>query len=366
MIVASAIAPVTGAPLSFANLLEPQRLALHLTHSPPDGFEPLIGPAGMLGFTTAFDLMTTADEAVKRWANRLLPSARLRRVLKLRAMFFGSTVTEYLPLPTSVEAHALPRSLLEHWNASTPLLIAKDVPHQSPLLSAADNQRSADFLKASEDAGFVILSGQALAYVPIDFRDEAEFLDRLSASRRKDLRRKLKARAALRIDRIPTGSSAFDDERFVLALYALYEQVFSQSEIHFDHLTVDFFRTVLRDRTLDGHLFVYYTSERLIGFNLCFVRHGKLIDKTIGLRYPEAKTYNLYFVSWMHNLAFAREHGLTHYVAGWTDPQIKAYLGARFTFTRHAVYFRNPLLRAAVRRFGSWFESDRDWYQSRS
>ncbi|WP_449424315.1 hypothetical protein [Rhodanobacter lindaniclasticus] len=31
------------------------------------------------------------------------------------------------------------------------------------------------------------------------------------------------------------------------------------------------------------------------------------------------------------------------------------------TFTRHAVYARNPLLRALLRRLGGHFESDRHW-----
>ncbi len=48
-------------------------------------------------------------------------------------------------------------------------------------------------------------------------------------------------------------------------------------------------------------------------------------------------------------------------MAGWTDPEVKSFLGASMTFTRHAVYARNPLLRALLRRLGSHFESDRHW-----
>jgi len=95
-----------------------------------------------------------------------------------------------------------------------------------------------------------------------------------------------------------------------------------------------------------------------VGWNLCFVHGGKLIDKYIGFAYPQARQHNLYFVSWMVNLEYAVAHGLQFYVAGWTDPEVKAQLGARFTFTRHAVYIRNPLLRALGRRCAHWFESD--------
>jgi len=70
--------------------------------------------------------------------------------------------------------------------------------------------------------------------------------------------------------------------------------------------------------------------------------------------------HNLYVVSWMENLAYAHRHGLSHYVAGWTDSEIKRQLGARFCTTRHAVYVRNPLLRALLRRLAHRFESAPD------
>ena len=114
---------------------------------------------------------------------------------------------------------------------------------------------------------------------------------------------------------------------------------------------------------MDGHLFLYYSAEQLIGFNLCFIHNGMLIDKYIGFRYPAAREHNLYFVSWMENLAFALSRKLRHYVAGWTDPEIKAYLGAKFTFTQHAVYVRNPVLRRILAKLSRHFEHDKAWFE---
>lgn len=74
--------------------------------------------------------------------------------------------------------------------------------------------------------------------------------------------------------------------------------------------------------------------------------------------YPAAREHNLYFVSWFVNLQYALAHKLTHYVAGWTDPQVKKSLGAQFVFTSHAVHVRNPLVRNLLRPFKSLFESD--------
>jgi hypothetical protein len=40
---------------------------------------------------------------------------------------------------------------------------------------------------------------------------------------------------------------------------------------------------------------------------------------------------------------------------------VKAQLGARFHVPRHAVFVRNRLLRAVLRRFAHHFESDGRW-----
>jgi predicted N-acyltransferase len=166
------------------------------------------------------------------------------------------------------------------------------------------------------------------------------------------------SRPWLRATRIT--QTAFTDE-----LYAQYLEVYAQSAIHFDRLSADFFRGVLNDPALDGRLFLYYRGDTLIGHNLCFIHNGTLVDKTIGFRYPLARESNLYFISWMQNLDFARREGLSHYIAGWTDPAVKAALGASFTPTRHAVHARSPLLGAILRRIAGRFEPDRQWFAER-
>ena len=61
-------------------------------------------------------------------------------------------------------------------------------------VDAASNDWCARLATACEQSGFILLEGQALAYVPIDFADEDSYLARLSSGRRKDIRRKLRKR----------------------------------------------------------------------------------------------------------------------------------------------------------------------------
>lgn len=352
--------------MRFAHQLEPDALIAAFAAHPPEGFAVVEGAPAAPVFTAAFDLLTTADEALKQRAKALPLFRHWSRWLRIRTVFVGTTVSEYALLPRDAAPAAWLIGLLQRWGTRCKLLIVKDIPSQSPLLSAADNMQAEALVQVCVAAGCVLVEGQALAYVPIDFPDINAYLGRLSSSRRQNLRRKLRSRAGLEIRRLPTGGEAFADDAVVDVYYALYEAVYAQSALHFDRLTRAFFARVLRDGAAGGIVFEYRQAGVLVGWNLCFEAGGKLVDKYIGFAYPAARECNLYFVSWMVNLEYAIERGLTHYVAGWTDPEVKAQLGARFTFTRHAVYVRNPVLRRLAKRFAGHFESDRHWHEGTS
>ncbi|WP_114239782.1 GNAT family N-acetyltransferase [Dyella sp. C9] len=346
--------------MRYLNQLEPDALVARFAEHPPIDFS-VVEAAGTPAFVASFDLLTTADAEVR---DKLVQAPGYRwwgRLLRWRTAFVGTTVSEYALFPRDAQPAALASALRDQLGRRQRLLIVKDIPQASPLFDAASADWNRRLVEACEAAGFVMLEGQALAYVPMDFASEEEYLGRLSSGRRKDIRRKLRKRDEVEVEAVRCGDARFADDAVIDAYYALYENVYAQSEIHFDKLSRDFFAAVLRDAANGGVVFVYRHQGAMIGWNLCFVVDGKLIDKYVGFAYPQAREQNLYFTSWFHNLAFAREQGLSHYVAGWTDPQIKSYLGAQFTLTRHAIYLRNPLLRMLARRLGKFFESDSQW-----
>jgi len=344
----------------YLNQLEPDALVAKFAEHPPVDFC-VLDAAGTPAFAAIFDLLTTADAPVRK---RMLAAPGYRwwgRLLRWRTAFVGTTVSEYALFPRDASPEALPGVLRQAIGKRHRLSVVKDIPSVSPLLDDASNAWNQAFASACASEGFILLEGQALAYVPIDFVDEDEYLARLSSGRRKDIRRKLRNREQVEVEVVHCGDARFAADATVDQFYGLYENVYAQSEIHFDRLSRDFFAAVLRDAAVNGVVFVYRHEGVMIGWNICFVVDDKLIDKYVGFVYPAARENNLYFTSWFHNLAWARERGLTHYVAGWTDPEIKSYLGARFTLTRHAIYLRNPLLRALARRLGRFFESDSQW-----
>ncbi|KAA6204978.1 MAG: GNAT family N-acetyltransferase [Candidatus Tokpelaia sp.] len=313
-------------------------------------------------FSCRFNLLTSLEPAQLQKLQKLPFYKIIKKLLTFRSLFFGTTVSEFAPLPAAFSP-ALAVAAADYLLAQAkkyPLVIVKDLPQgENALVTRQQAAAGQNFAAALTARGFMAVEGQALAYVPVDYADIDAFLARFSKARRKDFRRKLRARQNLTIEVLHKGAAAFADEEQIDLYYRLYSQVYAQSTVHFDLLTRDFFRALLQQAD-DSLRFITYRDkeERLIGYNICFIIGNRLVDKYIGLDYPAATDYSLYFVSWFYNLAYAREQGLQYYVAGWTDPQVKACLGAKFIMTRHIVYIRNPLLRWVLRRCRSWFEAE--------
>jgi len=346
---------------TFHNLIEPANLVRHFQAHPPEGFSAVDVNGGAPAFSAPFDLLTTVEPPLRRRMDRWPLARRWRPFLHATTCFVGTTVSEYALLPDTAAPEQLVRALLADLAPRYPFLIIKDLPTEATLVGDAAFAFSRGVATVCSEEGFVLVDGQALAYVPIDFASTDEFLSTLSHTRRRNVRRKLKSASRMAIEELRTGHEYFSDEARLRELYELYLNVYRQSDLHFDLLTPAFFRAVLQDGDLGGVVFTYRVDGALIGFNFCVSRAAMLIDKYVGFAYPQSRHYNLYAVSWFHNLEYALAHGLRYYVAGWTDPEIKRELGARFTFTEHAVYVRNPVLRTLLRPFKRLFEADRRW-----
>lgn len=349
----------------YANALEPRALIQAFLNYPPEGFTPHPIEAGgcrIPGFLADLDLTTTLDEDAKRrvdaWRRRPLVDWVCRAWFTPRVLFAGTTVSEYGWLPKAMDFPAFARELPAKL-AYLPgrFFILKDMPEQSPFLSASENEAAHSLLSLLESEGFLVVAGQALAYLPIDFNSVEAYLDRLSKPRRKDFRRKRKLAEGLRIEECETGHAFFSDARCD-ALYGLYEHAYVTSDVHFDKLTSAFFRRVFQDAS-GGIVFLYFKGESLIGFNLCYVHGPHLVDKYWGLAPEAAREHALFFNSFFYNLDYCLRHGLRACILGCTAARVKASLGCRFTYTTHAVYIKNPLLRGILRFFKSRFEGDR-------
>ncbi len=346
------------------NQLEPQTLVDAFLHHPPNTFQIHIEQDTFNCFTTDFNLLTTLDIPVKKRIESVLGYQFWGEILHLPTCFIGTTVNEYTPLLSHVDPVKQVTAFKDQ-TKNNALCIIKDLPLNSPLLTQQENKHSQKVIQAAEKIGFLSVEGQALAYVPIDFENREDYLARLSKSRRKNLKRKLKSLNELRVETLRTGDPIFKDAQFRTQLYQLFLNVYDQSEIHFDLLTAEFFDDILQNSLSNGVVFCYWKDKVLVGYNICYEYRGNLVDKYIGLNYPLATEYNLYFISWFVNLDYAKQHKLKFYIAGWTDPEVKAQLGAKFTFTQHLVWIRQPILRFILGKMKHLFEADSHWHEQK-
>ena len=112
-----------ASPPRFLNSLEPPGLIEHFLRHPPEGFEAVVSASGQPGFRAPFDVLTTIDAQTLQRVDALPMSGMLRRALTWPTLFWGTTVTEYAPVPPNLDGPHLVEALLASWGQSSRLMI---------------------------------------------------------------------------------------------------------------------------------------------------------------------------------------------------------------------------------------------------
>ncbi len=283
-----------------------------------DGRVVLVAPA----FTTEYRLDTTVQGTLKRL---LAPFTGL---LTLRLLCLGSHAADkchlgFAPgLGEQARAEALD-TLLAGMDAFAAahgigLLAVKDL---------AESDATEAVLAGFKAAGFACQPSLPNAVLALPFADEESYLASLSKATRKDIRRKLKSEAGLRIE-LRRGAEALDR---IDAMLELYERQRARSGVdfeQFEQLNPAYFRNVLTGMGAAALVFFYWAGAELVGFNLCLAGEARFIDKFIGLREPQARAFDLYVVSWMTNLRYCLEHRIPLMQTGQTAYAMKRRLGS--------------------------------------
>ncbi|MBF0562500.1 MAG: GNAT family N-acetyltransferase [Alphaproteobacteria bacterium] len=295
-------------------------------------------------FLTAYRLDTTAQGWVRRLA---LGLARVAPgLLALRLACLGSPVTEicqvgFAPDVPGETQEALAETVLDGLNRVAAgegigLLGVKEIPVNAVPLIAALRRRGWAEMTALPSAEL------ALAHATFD-----DYLATLSRATRKDMRRKLKSAAALRIER----RTVIDD--VLPRIKVLYDQTRAGGDFQFEDLPAAYFQAVLTHLPGRASCFLYWYEDELLGFNLLLESHDHMLDKFIGMDQERGRTFNLYFVSWLNNVRYCIEHGCHRYQSGQGGYAVKLRLGS--TLVANALYFRhrravvNALLRLVSR-----------------
>jgi len=286
--------------------------------------------AAVPAFITDYRLDTTMRGGVRRAAGTL--AKIFPRVLRIPMLSLGSPVTERCRVGFASDATAEQRAasldaILAHMetvaaNQRLGMLAVKDAPLAETLWQQVCPRHR---LRA--------LPGLPGAMLDIRWHDIDGYLDSLGTSTRKDLRRKLRDGAALRIEwRIDLDGIADDVQR-------LYRETFAHAEFSFEELTPAYFESVLRDMPGRAYCVTYTEGHRLVAFNLVLRDAERLLDKFLGMDYTAMDRYNLYHVSWLENVRYCIDEGIGVYESGQGLHREKARLGS--TLHANALWYRH-------------------------
>lgn len=285
------------------------------------------------------------------WLNRHFP-----RLVNLSVLGLGSPIADRCHLGFAPDLRAgdrmsAMRALIAGLDAhavslGVPILAVKDLADRD--LAAADIPL--------REARFTRVSSLPIAVLDLPFSSEADYLASLSGATRKDIRRKLKAAGAVRVE-MRTSIAGVESE-----ILSLYDATRSQSGLDygdFEKLSPDYFRGVMQNLGDRTALMLYWRGDELLGFNLLLIEKERVIDKFIGMRYPQAREHNLYVLSWMTNVRFCLERGIRCLQTGQTAYASKVRFGSRLDKSWLYYRHRGRLMNSLFRTFGPLVPPDK-------
>lgn len=185
-------------------------------------------------------------------------------------------------------------------------------------------------------AGFSRIASLPVCVLELTGRTDQDYIQSLSANNRSTLRRKLKAASGVEIETVRSIAGLEDQ------IFQLYEQTRANSRFDygdFEQLTPAYFKHVMANLGDRAAVILLRVKGELLAFKLLFIEQDRVIDKFWGMRYPQGRDHNLFFVAWMEGIRFTLAHGATRYQSGQTAYAQKVKLGS--DLDRLSVYFRH-------------------------
>jgi predicted N-acyltransferase len=283
------------------------------------------------------------DTTLAGWARRVVNGLRhlSPRLLILRLACMGSPCTETLEVGFAEHVDAgrhasvlsgLLQAFERHAHESRCSLLAmKDAPAQQSDL----------WQRVAAPAGYQAVPGMPSTELAIRFASIDDYLGRLTQGTRRDMRRKLRARTAIRVER----RRNIDD--VIESVARLYAATRDRADLKFEELTPSFFQGVLA-RVPGAFCTLYFAGDELLAMNLLLEDDVTLLDKFFCMS-AAGRDYNLYFLSWFCNVEYCLVRGLIRYLSGQAGYANKLRLGSTLSGTSMYFRHRNRLFNGVLR-----------------
>jgi Acetyltransferase (GNAT) domain len=172
--------------------------------------------------------------------------------------------------------------------------------------------------------GYKCVTSVPLAMLDLPYRSLDHYLDSLPRKTGSYLRRKMRSAKQVRIE-YRSSIAGLETQ-----IAALFESTLEQSKVDygdFEKLDPDYFPKVVHTMGDKAQLMLCWQGDELLSFQLFLVGRDRVLAKQIGMKYPQARDLNLYFVNWLKLIEFAIEHRIPSVEMGATTYATKLLFG---------------------------------------
>ena len=230
--------------------------------------------------------------------------------------------------------------------------------HKSALIAVKSLDRSAEVLAGPLGRhGYRCVTSVPLAMLDLPYRSLDHYLDSLPDKTGAYFRRKLRSASKVRIEY--RASVAGLEAR----LGELFESTLKQSKVDygdFEKLNPDYFAKVVHGMGEGAQLMLCWRGEELLSFQLFLVGADRVLAKQIGMKYPEGRELNLYFVNWLKLLEFAIERRIPSVEMGATTYATKLLFGGYLERRWLHFRFRGALWNSVLSPVAPLFDFERN------
>lgn len=271
-------------------------------------------------FITNFSLDTTIQGYFKNIVSSI--QKILPKLFRMKILFFGSPLTE-----EGIIGFAKDCDVKQTLNFLIQEIIGFCKNRKISVITfynlTTRDMHIVDLLKIN---GFGCMEAFPLARLEIKERSLEEYIQNLGRSTRKNIRQKLRntyASAEITIEERDNLNGLLNQA------YKLYLDTYNRGDVSFEKLTLEYFSKISEHMPDVTKFFIVWINHKMVAFNLCFVKDGFCIDKYFGLDYEVAYRYNLYYLTWCHNIDWCIKHGVRYYQPGTCDYEPKIRLGGK-------------------------------------
>jgi predicted N-acyltransferase len=330
--------------------------------TPPPGFT-LGALSGWLGddlvavaplFRVVYRIDTPFQGRARRfgdWLHRRWP-----RLVSFPVIGLGSPMSDNCALGFAPELEIGDRAAV--FDRMLGALAAESRAAKSALIAVKSLDATAEPLElVLRGHGYNRVTSVPLVMLDLSARTLDDYLDDLPEKTGSYLRRKMRAASKVRIEY--RASTEGVEQR----LYELLENTLQQSKVDhgdFEKLHPAYFSQVVHGLGERAKLMLCWRDDVLLSFQLFLVGRDRVLAKQIGMKYPEARELNLYFVNWLKLVEFAIEHRIPAVEMGATTYHTKllfgGYLDRRYLHYR----FRGGVANRILKPLAPFFDFERN------